>query len=161
MVTHGSTMDAQDVGVTPLWMVLICLFGGNRKSVRENEWNEQQKELLDGRERRRTAIEGRGVCLTTDYTYKFQSECYALHFASILTSLLSGLSLGGSHHWNTETEEHPDHLRRHRKCDTLVWGAHVIIHSLYKYVYFGAMVSCLPYTVPVTWGSVTVVEPQL
>lgn len=51
-------MDVRDAGVARLWMVLICLFGGNGKSARESEWNERLKELLDGRKRGRTAMKG-------------------------------------------------------------------------------------------------------
>lgn len=112
-------MNVHDAGVAPLWMVLIYLFGGNGKYVRESEWNKQLKELLDGRERGRTAIEGRGrACLTSDYTYIFWPECYALHFVSAL----SGLSFGDARRRNIETEEHPDHLCRHWKCHALVRG---------------------------------------
>lgn len=130
-------------------MVLIYLFGGNGKSVRESEWNERLKEMLDGRESGRTAIEGRGrVCLTTDYTY-ILTWVLCIAFCICPDSPLSGLSFSGSHRRNIETKEHPDHLRCHRRGHSLVWGTAVTlsVHSLFIHpffinAYFGAMKSC-------------------
>lgn len=50
----------------------------------------------------------------------------------------SGLPFGGSRCRNTEREEHPDHLRCHRRSQTLVWGTAetISIHWLLIHFFF-------------------------
>lgn len=110
-------MDVRDAGVAQReWMKWAI--------ERDVGWEEKGEDSNKGK---------REACLTTDYTY-ILAWVLCIAFSINLYSLLSELSFGGSHCWNTEMEEHPDHPFCMRNMKAISGGGVITFFEMHTLV---------------------------